>query len=109
MTDYQRWVFGTFDDNKSHGYVSKIKAYSDEEPSVGQALLYWAEYVSFSLPSVGVWLMLDPLLETSKDSALPRRMSLEWKLYSPITQLDETRLRREERANPVSRRLMRVM
>jgi len=43
LTDYQRWVFGTFDENKSHGYVSEIKAYSDEEPSVGQALLYWAE------------------------------------------------------------------
>jgi len=49
LTDYQRWVFGTFDDNKSHGYVSKIKAYSDEEPSVGQALLYWAEYVPLDL------------------------------------------------------------
>lgn len=43
LTDYQRWVFGTFDENKSRGYVSKIKAFSDEEPSVGQALLYWAE------------------------------------------------------------------
>jgi hypothetical protein len=49
LTDYQRWVFGTFDDDKSHGYVSKIKAFSDEEPSVGQALLYWAEYVSLYL------------------------------------------------------------
>jgi hypothetical protein len=109
LTDYQRWVFGTFDDNKSHGYVSKIKAFSDEEPSVGQALLYWAEYVPLSSSQKGVWLMVDPLLETSKDSALPRRMFLEWKLYSLITQLDETRPRREERASRVSRRLMRVM
>ena len=48
MTDYQRWVFGTFTDDAEHGYVSGIKKFSDEEPSVGQALLYWAEYVPLS-------------------------------------------------------------
>lgn len=102
-------MFGTFDDNKSHGYVSKIKAFSDEEPSVGQALLYWAEYVPLSLSQKGVWLMVDPLLETRKDSAQPRRMFLEWKLYSLITQLDEMHPRREGRVKRASRRLMRVM
>jgi hypothetical protein len=55
------------------------------------------------------WLMIDPLLETRKDSTLPRRMFLEWKLYSLIIQLDEMHPRREERASRASRRLMRVM
>jgi len=98
LTDYQRWVFGTFDDNKEHGYVSKIKAYSDEEPSVGQALLYWAEYV-LSLLYVKVKLMVDPQLGTRKVSALPRKMSPTWKLYSPIIQLEDSRPRRVERVN----------
>jgi hypothetical protein len=43
LTDYQRWVFGTFDQGKEHGFVSQIKAYEEKSPSVGQALLYWAE------------------------------------------------------------------
>lgn len=43
LTDWQRWVFGAFDEKKEHGWVSSVKSYADTEPSVGQALLYWAE------------------------------------------------------------------
>ena len=102
LTDYQRWVFGTFDENKSHGFVSKIKAFSDEEPSVGQALLYWAEYVPlYTYHRVVHLLMADPLLETRKGSVLPRRMFLVWKLYSPIIQLGGSHPRKEQRVGRV--------
>ena len=38
-------MFGKFDDKKEHGWVSEIKGYGDKEPSVEQALLYWAKCV----------------------------------------------------------------
>ena len=43
LTDYQRWVFGKFDDDHSHGWVSPIITYDQTNPSVLQALFYWAE------------------------------------------------------------------
>lgn len=42
LTDWQRWVYGSFDDERQHGYVSPIISSSSENPYALQALLFWA-------------------------------------------------------------------
>lgn len=42
LTDWQRWAFGVFDEERKHGYVSPVWEFGQKEPSVMQALFYWA-------------------------------------------------------------------
>ncbi|WVR04016.1 hypothetical protein IAU60_001015 [Kwoniella sp. DSM 27419] len=42
LTDWQRWTFGCFNQDRSHGWVSPMLEYNAEDPSVMQALLFWA-------------------------------------------------------------------
>jgi len=42
LTDWQRWVYGSFDDDKTHGYVSPIISSDSDSPYALQALFYWA-------------------------------------------------------------------
>ncbi|GFZ42817.1 hypothetical protein JCM24511_00535 [Saitozyma sp. JCM 24511] len=43
LTDWQRWVFGCFDEGRTHGWVSPIMRFDARSPSIGQAMLYWAK------------------------------------------------------------------
>lgn len=43
LTDWQRWVFGKFNDDESHAWVSPIMEYSAQDPTVLQALFYWTQ------------------------------------------------------------------
>ena len=49
FTDWQRWTFGCFDQDRKHGWVSGVMGYDSIEPSVLQALTYWSQYVDYSL------------------------------------------------------------
>lgn len=51
LTDWQRWAFGVFDESREHGYVSPVWEFGAKEPSVMQALFYWARYVSPFCPA----------------------------------------------------------
>ncbi|OCF78154.1 hypothetical protein I204_00091 [Kwoniella mangroviensis CBS 8886] len=41
LTDWQRWTFGYFNEDRTHGWTSPILEYDAEKPSVLQALLFW--------------------------------------------------------------------
>jgi len=43
LTDWQRWVYGCFDEERTHGWVSGIMRYDATEPSVLQTLTYWSK------------------------------------------------------------------
>lgn len=56
LTDWQRWAFGVFDEERKHGYVSPVWEFGQKEPSVMQALFYWARSAigdanGFQIPS----------------------------------------------------------
>ena len=53
LTDWQRWAFGVFDESREHGYVSPVWEFGAKEPSVMQALFYWARYVALYVPFIG--------------------------------------------------------
>jgi hypothetical protein len=42
LTDWKRWVFGTFNESRTHGFVSPIIPFDAQNPSILQALLYWS-------------------------------------------------------------------
>ena len=46
LTDWQRWVFGTFDEGLEHGWVSPIEPFGTTDPSILQYLFFWAKCVS---------------------------------------------------------------
>ncbi|KAK4689206.1 hypothetical protein P7C73_g908, partial [Tremellales sp. Uapishka_1] len=43
LTDWQRWSFGCFGSDRTHGLVSPLKTYDNTSPSVVGCLLYWAK------------------------------------------------------------------
>lgn len=43
LTDWQNWVFGKFNDDESHGWVSPIFKYDATGPSVLESLFYWVQ------------------------------------------------------------------
>ncbi|KAL7419787.1 hypothetical protein Q5752_005703 [Cryptotrichosporon argae] len=43
LTDWQRWTFGKFDEKREHGWTSPILPYDATDPSVCEALYYWAQ------------------------------------------------------------------
>ena len=45
LTDWKRWVFGTFDKNGEHGWVSPLLSYDASDPTILQTMLYWSRYV----------------------------------------------------------------
>lgn len=43
LTDWQRWVFGKFNDDQTHGWVSPVLEHNSSDPTVLQALFYWTQ------------------------------------------------------------------
>lgn len=43
LTDWQKWIFGCFNDDMTHGWTSPIITYDSKAPTVLEALLYWVE------------------------------------------------------------------
>ena len=41
FTDWNRWVFGLFDDEGKHGWVSPVIPNDSQTPTATQSLLYW--------------------------------------------------------------------
>ncbi|WVO17987.1 hypothetical protein L204_105685 [Cryptococcus depauperatus] len=42
LTDWQRWTFGYFNEDGTHGWTSPVMHHHEQDPSVGHALFYWA-------------------------------------------------------------------
>ncbi|WVQ83590.1 hypothetical protein IAT38_005731 [Cryptococcus sp. DSM 104549] len=42
LTDWQRWVFGYFNKDRTHGWTSPVLHFNEQDPSIGQALFFWA-------------------------------------------------------------------
>ncbi|WOO78950.1 uncharacterized protein LOC62_02G002487 [Vanrija pseudolonga] len=43
ITDWKRWTFGCFSDDQTHAWISPIIQYDSRDPTVLQALFYWAQ------------------------------------------------------------------
>ncbi|KAK8861368.1 hypothetical protein IAR55_002187 [Kwoniella newhampshirensis] len=41
LTDWQRWTFGYFNKERTHGWTSHVMPFNAQDPSIAQALFFW--------------------------------------------------------------------
>ncbi|KAE8540789.1 hypothetical protein D1P53_003153 [Cryptococcus gattii VGV] len=42
LTDWQRWTFGYFNEDRTHGWTSPVLHFNEQNPSIGHSLFFWA-------------------------------------------------------------------